>query len=94
MPRRSERSVLRRQLSCLRSEAITESLQPLSAVLLWESMLDEPDNVISSGFYHNVLTDGVEVSLRGDSLTNRQDRRCARLPSGNRLQGGVQGWTP
>ena len=67
-PPRSERSVLRRKLSFLSSDAMLESLQPLSAVLLWESMLDEPDNAISSGFYHNVLTDGVEVRLRDDSL--------------------------
>ena len=86
-PPRSERSVLRRKLSCLSSDAITESLQPLSAVLLWESMLDDPN----SGFVRNVLTDGVEVSLRGDSLTNRQESLFARLPSGSRLQGGVQG---
>ena len=63
-PPHSERSVLRRKLSYLRSDAITESLQPLSAVLLWESMLDEPD----SDFFRNVMTDGVEVSLRDDSL--------------------------
>ena len=63
-PPHSERSVLRRKLSYLSSDAITESLQPLSAALLWESMLDEPD----SDFFRNVLTDGVEVSLRGDPL--------------------------
>ena len=63
-PPRSERGVLRGKLSYLRSDVITESLQPLSAVLLWESMLDEPD----SDFFRNVLTDGVEVSLRDDSL--------------------------
>ena len=67
-PPRSERGVFRRKLSFLLDDAILESLQPLSAVLLWESMLDEPDNAISSGFYHNVLTDGVEVRLRDDSL--------------------------
>ena len=52
----------------MRSDAITESLQPLSAVLLWESMLNEPDKAVSSDFFHNVLTDGVEISLRDDSL--------------------------
>ena len=62
-PPRSERGVFRRKLSCLRSDAMLETLQPLSAMLLWESMLDEPDNVISSGFYHNVLTDGVVLTL-------------------------------
>ena len=67
-PPRSERHYLRRKLSFLRSDAITESLQPLSAVLLWESMLNEPDKAVSSDFFHNVLTDGVEVSLRDDSL--------------------------
>ena len=63
-PPRSERSVLRRKLSFLSSDAMLESLQPLSAVLLWESMLDKP----ASDFFRNVLTDGVEVSLRDDSL--------------------------
>ena len=37
-PPRSERRVLRRKLSYLRSDAMLESLQPLSAMLLWESM--------------------------------------------------------
>ena len=64
-PPRFERRMLRRKLSFLLDDAILESLQPLSAVLLWESMLDEPDNVISSGFYHNVLTDGIEVGFPG-----------------------------
>ena len=58
-PPRSERRVLRRKLSYLRSDAMLESLQPLSAMLLWESMLNEPDKALSSAFYHNVLTDGV-----------------------------------
>ena len=57
-PPRSERRVLRRKLSFLSSDAM----------LLWESMLDEPDKTASSAFYHNVLTDGVEVSLRDDAL--------------------------
>ena len=63
-PPGNERPVLRKKLSYLLDDAIMESLQPLSAVLLWESMLDEPD----SDFFRNVLTDGVEVSLRDDSL--------------------------
>lgn len=62
-PPRSERSELRWKLSYLRSDAILETLQPLSAVLLWESMLDEPDKTPSWGFYHNVLTDGVDVTV-------------------------------
>ena len=62
-PPRSERHVYRRKLSYLRSDAILETLQPLSAVLLWESMLDEPDKTPSRGFYHNVLTDGVDVTF-------------------------------
>ena len=64
-PPRSERHVFRRQLSYLSSDAILESLQPLSAVLLWESMLDDPDSSVSSDFYNNVLTDGIEVGLPG-----------------------------
>ena len=63
-PPGNERPVLRKKLSYLLDDAIMESLQPLSAVLLWESMLDEPD----SDFFRNLLTDGVEVSLRDDSL--------------------------
>ena len=63
-PPRTERGVFRRKLSFLLDDAMLESLQPLSAVLLWESMLDDPD----SDFFRNVLTDGVEVSLRDDSL--------------------------
>ena len=62
-PPRSERRVLRRKLSYLRSDAMLESLQPLSAMLLWESMLNEPDKALSSAFYHNVLTDGVVLTL-------------------------------
>ena len=62
-PPRSERRVLRRKLSSLRSDAILESLQPLSAVLLWESMLNEPDKAVSSDFYNNVQADGIEISL-------------------------------
>ena len=62
-PPRSERSELRWKLSYLRSDAIQETLQPLSAVLLWESMLDEPHRTPSWGFYHNVLTDGVDVTF-------------------------------
>ena len=62
-PPRSERSELRWKLSYLRADAIQETLQPLSAVLLWESMLDEPDKTPSRGFYHNVLTDGVDVTF-------------------------------
>ena len=61
-PPRSERSELRRKLSYLRSDAILETLQPLSAVLLWESMLGGADKTPSRGFYHNVLTDGVDVT--------------------------------
>ena len=67
-PPRSERSVLRRKLSYLNSDAILESLQPLSAVLLWESMLNEPDKALSSAFYHNVLADGVEINIEGDTM--------------------------
>ena len=62
-PPRSERSELRWKLSYLRSDAILETLQPLSAVLLWESMLDETHKTPSRGFYHNVLTDGVDVTF-------------------------------
>ena len=62
-PPRSERRVLRRKLSYLRSDAMLKSLQPLSAMLLWESMLNEPDKALSSAFYHNVLTDGVVLTL-------------------------------
>ena len=61
-PPRSERHVFRKKLSYLSADAILESLQPLSAVLLWESMLDEPDKTASSAFYHNVLTDGVALT--------------------------------
>lgn len=64
-PPRSERSELRWKLSYLRSDAMLETLQPLSAVLLWEPWLDDPDSYASSGFYHNVLTDGFEVGLPG-----------------------------
>ena len=64
-PPRSERSELRWKLSYLRSDAMLETLQPLSAVLLWEPWLDDPDSYASSGFYHNVLADGIEVNLPG-----------------------------
>ena len=62
-PPRSERHVYRRKLSYLSADAILESLQPLSAVLLWESMLDEPHKTPSWGFYRNVLTDGIDVTF-------------------------------
>ena len=62
-PPRSERSELRWKLSYLSADAILEILQPLSAVLLWESMLDEPYKTHSWGFYHNVQTDGVDVTF-------------------------------
>ena len=80
-PPRSERRVLRRKLSFLSSDAMLESLQPQSAVLLWESMLDEPDKTASSAFYHNVLTDGVEVSLRDDALKIEPKPAKAYIPS-------------
>ena len=62
-PARSERSELRWKLSYLSADAVLETLQPLSAVLLWETWLDNPDSYASSGFYHNVLADGIEVGL-------------------------------
>ena len=61
-PPRSERYALRKKLSFLRSDAMLETLQPLSAMLLWESMLEEPDKTASSAFYHNVLTDGIALT--------------------------------
>ena len=64
-PPGNERLVLREKLSYLLDDAIMESLQPLSAVLLWVFMLDEPDKTASSAFYHNVLTDGIEVGFPG-----------------------------
>ena len=62
-PARSERHVFRKKLSYLSADAILESLQPLSAVLLWESMLDDLDSYASSDFYNNMLTDGIEIGL-------------------------------
>ena len=61
-PPRSERSELRWKLSYLSADALLETLQPLSAVLLWEPWLDEPDKYASADFYHNVLTDGVDIT--------------------------------
>lgn len=64
-PPRSERQVFRKKLSCLSADAILETLQPLSAVLLWEPMLDDPDSYASSAFYNNLLTHGPDVGLPG-----------------------------
>ena len=51
-PPRSERQrICARNCHTCSADAILESLQPLSAVLLWESMLDEPHKTPSRGFY-------------------------------------------
>ena len=64
VPPRFERRMLRRKLSFLLDDAILESLQPLFAMNMWDSTLENPNRALNPAFYHNLLANGVEVSLR------------------------------
>ena len=63
-PPRAERNKLRRKLSSISADVLLETLQPVSAVLLWEPMLDKPDDYPSAAsFCHNILEDAMPFPL-------------------------------